>query len=80
MVDTRQKKVDLIANYIPEQQLDSGEAKGKVLVIGWGSTYGSIKALARNCKKKARQSAMLISDISGLFPKTWEILLRTLKQ
>jgi 2-oxoglutarate ferredoxin oxidoreductase subunit alpha len=44
MVKTRQAKVDLIANYIPEQTLDSGPAKGKVLVLGWGSTYGSIKS------------------------------------
>ncbi|MEI7471869.1 MAG: 2-oxoacid:acceptor oxidoreductase subunit alpha [Chitinophagaceae bacterium] len=44
MVNTRQAKVDMIANYIPDQQLDSGKEKGKVLVIGWGSTYGAIKS------------------------------------
>ena len=44
MVKTRQAKVDLIANYIPEQKIDSGAASGKVLVLGWGSTYGSIKS------------------------------------
>jgi 2-oxoglutarate ferredoxin oxidoreductase subunit alpha len=43
MVNTRQAKVDMIANYIPLQQLDSGAATGKVLVLGWGSTYGAIK-------------------------------------
>ena len=44
MVKTRQAKVDLIANYIPDQQVDSGDTKGKVLVLGWGSTFGSIKS------------------------------------
>ena len=44
MVKTRQAKVDLIANYIPLQTIDSGPEKGKVLVIGWGSTYGTIKS------------------------------------
>ena len=43
MVNTRQAKVDMIAGYIPLQQLDSGAATGKVLVLGWGSTYGAIK-------------------------------------
>ncbi|MEY3506950.1 MAG: hypothetical protein RIR44_182 [Bacteroidota bacterium] len=43
MVNTRQAKVDMIADYIPLQQLDSGAATGKVLVLGWGSTYGAIK-------------------------------------
>src|SRR3954447_14649715 len=44
MVKLRQAKVDKIAEYIPEQQLDSGPQKGKVLVLGWGSTFGSIKS------------------------------------
>lgn len=44
MVKTRQAKVDMIAQYIPDQQIDSGKDKGKVLVLGWGSTYGSIKS------------------------------------
>ncbi|ULQ56142.1 2-oxoacid:acceptor oxidoreductase subunit alpha [Flavihumibacter rivuli] len=44
MVKLRQEKVDRIAQYIPEQQLDSGPEKGKLLVLGWGSTYGAIKS------------------------------------
>jgi len=44
MVKIRQEKVDKIADYIPEQKLDSGPEKGKLLVIGWGSTYGAIKS------------------------------------
>ncbi|NML19658.1 2-oxoacid:acceptor oxidoreductase subunit alpha [Pseudoflavitalea sp. G-6-1-2] len=44
MVKIRQEKVDKIADYIPEQKLDSGPEKGKVLVLGWGSTYGAIKS------------------------------------
>jgi 2-oxoglutarate/2-oxoacid ferredoxin oxidoreductase subunit alpha len=47
MVKTRQAKVDNIAQYIPEQKLDSGPVKGKVLVLGWGSTYGAIKTAVR---------------------------------
>jgi len=44
MVKLRQEKVDKIVEYIPEQQLDSGPEKGKILVLGWGSTYGAIKS------------------------------------
>lgn len=46
MIKIRQEKVDKIAEYIPEQTLDSGPEKGKVLVLGWGSTYGAIKSAA----------------------------------
>jgi 2-oxoglutarate/2-oxoacid ferredoxin oxidoreductase subunit alpha len=52
MVKTRQAKVDLIANYIPEQHLDSGPATGKVLVLGWGSTYGAIKSACTDLQKE----------------------------
>jgi 2-oxoglutarate/2-oxoacid ferredoxin oxidoreductase subunit alpha len=44
MVKIRQEKVDKIADYIPLQQLDNGPEKGKLLVLGWGSTYGAIKS------------------------------------
>ena len=44
MVFTREAKVNKIADYIPEQKLDSGPEKGKILVLGWGSTYGAIKS------------------------------------
>lgn len=49
MTKLRQEKVDLVANYIPEQKLDNGKEKGKVLVLGWGSTYGSIKTAVNEC-------------------------------
>jgi 2-oxoglutarate/2-oxoacid ferredoxin oxidoreductase subunit alpha len=44
MVKIRQEKVDKIAEYIPEQKIDNGPDKGKLLVLGWGSTYGAIKS------------------------------------
>ena len=44
MVKTRQAKVDKIADYIPLQTIECGPAKGKVLVLGWGSTFGAIKS------------------------------------
>ena len=44
MVKIRQEKVDKIADHIPLQQLDNGPEKGKLLVLGWGSTYGAINS------------------------------------
>lgn len=44
MVKVRQAKVDKIADYVPLQTIDSGTSSGKVLVLGWGSTYGAIKS------------------------------------
>jgi 2-oxoglutarate ferredoxin oxidoreductase subunit alpha len=44
MVKIREEKVERIADFIPKQSMDSGKDKGKILVLGWGSTYGSIKS------------------------------------
>ncbi|MCE3281743.1 MAG: 2-oxoacid:acceptor oxidoreductase subunit alpha [Chitinophagaceae bacterium] len=44
MVKLRQEKIDRIADHIPEQKIDTGAESGKVLVLGWGSTYGAIKS------------------------------------
>lgn len=52
MVKIRQEKVDKIAEYIPEQKLDSGPEKGKILVLGWGSTYGAIKSAVAELQAK----------------------------
>lgn len=44
MVKIREAKIENIADYLPEQTIDSGKDHGKILVLGWGSTYGSIKS------------------------------------
>jgi 2-oxoglutarate ferredoxin oxidoreductase subunit alpha len=44
MVKIRQEKVDRIADHIPPQKIEIGPDTGKVLVLGWGSTYGAIKS------------------------------------
>ena len=47
MVKIRAEKVDRIADFIPIQELDSGSEKSKLLVLGWGSTYGAIKTVVK---------------------------------
>lgn len=54
MVDIRQAKVDKVADYIPLQTLDSGPEKGKVLVLGWGSTFGAIKSAVLELQAKGK--------------------------
>jgi 2-oxoglutarate ferredoxin oxidoreductase subunit alpha len=47
MTKTRAAKVENIARFIPDQEIDNGPDSGKVLVIGWGSTYGAIKTAVK---------------------------------
>jgi 2-oxoglutarate/2-oxoacid ferredoxin oxidoreductase subunit alpha len=51
MVRTRQAKVDRIADSIPLVEVDDPSGEAKVLVLGWGSTYGPIGAGVRRVRK-----------------------------
>lgn len=76
MVKTRQAKVDLIADYIPEQKLDSGPDKGKVLVLGWGSTYGAIKSACAELQKEGHAVSHAHLRYIRPFPKNLGAMLK----
>lgn len=69
MVKIRQEKVDKIAEYIPEQKLDSGPEKGKILVLGWGSTYGAIKSAVTELQAKGHNISHAHLRYIRPFPK-----------
>ncbi len=52
MTDVRQNKIEGIANYIPEQDVALGETKGKLAVVGWGSTFGAIHQAVKRCRQE----------------------------
>jgi len=47
MVRTRQAKVDAVAATIPPLEVEDPSGRARVLVLGWGSTYGPIGAACR---------------------------------
>ena len=47
---TRQAKVDGIAAGIPPVEVDDPDGDARVLVLGWGSTYGPIGAAVRQVR------------------------------
>jgi 2-oxoglutarate/2-oxoacid ferredoxin oxidoreductase subunit alpha len=51
MVRTRQAKIDGIAASIPPLEVDDPSGEAKVLVLGWGSTYGSVGAAVRQVRR-----------------------------
>jgi 2-oxoglutarate ferredoxin oxidoreductase subunit alpha len=50
MVRLRQAKIDGIAADIPPLEVDDPDGDARVLVLGWGSTYGSIGAAVRRVR------------------------------
>jgi 2-oxoglutarate ferredoxin oxidoreductase subunit alpha len=57
MVRTRAAKVDGIANDIPELEVDDPTGDARVLVLGWGSTYGPIGVAVRRVRRKGGRVA-----------------------
>ncbi|MDQ1602207.1 MAG: 2-oxoglutarate/2-oxoacid ferredoxin oxidoreductase subunit alpha [Actinomycetota bacterium] len=52
MVRTRQAKVDGIAATIPPTDVEDPDGLARVLVLGWGSTYGPIGAACRRVRRE----------------------------
>ncbi len=76
MVKTREEKVNRVADFIPDQNLDSGESKGKVLVLGWGSTYGSIKSAVMELQAEGKSVSHAHLRYLRPFPKNLGEILR----
>jgi 2-oxoglutarate/2-oxoacid ferredoxin oxidoreductase subunit alpha len=81
MVRTRQAKVDGIARSLPPLEVDdptgpTGE-RAKVLVVGWGSTYGPIGAACRRVRRAGLSVAQLhLRHLNPLPSDLGEILQR----
>ncbi|MCP4329810.1 MAG: 2-oxoacid:acceptor oxidoreductase subunit alpha [Alphaproteobacteria bacterium] len=48
MTDVRAAKVELIGRDIPPQNVELGSDSGRLAIVGWGSTFGSINRAVEN--------------------------------
>lgn len=80
MVKLRQEKVDKIAEHIPLQKLDSGAEKGKLLVLGWGSTYGAIRTAVAHMQKQGYSVSHAHLRYIRPFPRNLGHLLESFEQ
>ncbi len=80
MVKIRQAKVDKIADYIPLQTLDNGKEKGKLLILGWGSTYGSIKTAVNEAIAEGYDVSHAHIKYLNPFPKNLGELIKNYEQ
>ena len=69
MVKIRQEKINKIAEHIPEQKIDNGPEKGKLLILGWGSTYGAIKSAVKDMVEDGEEVAHVHLRYIRPFPK-----------
>jgi 2-oxoglutarate ferredoxin oxidoreductase subunit alpha len=76
MVRSRQAKIDGIAASIPELVVDDPDGNARVLVLGWGGTYGSIGAAVRRVRHEGRSVAQAHLRHLNPFPSNLGEVLR----
>ncbi|HLI38731.1 MAG TPA: 2-oxoacid:acceptor oxidoreductase subunit alpha [Streptosporangiaceae bacterium] len=76
MVRLRQAKVDAVAASIPPLEVDDPGGGARVLVLGWGSTYGAIGAAVRRVRAGGRPAAQAHLRHLNPFPSNLGEVLR----
>ena len=75
MTDLRERKIENISQYIPEQTVSSGPEGGKLVVVGWGSTYGAIHQAVRRCLQEKLDVAHIHVRYLNPLPRNLKVLL-----
>ncbi|HZT57491.1 MAG TPA: hypothetical protein VFA21_02585, partial [Pyrinomonadaceae bacterium] len=79
MVLMRQAKVDRAAQDIPEVEV-FGDPSGKVLVLGWGSTYGSITSAVEKMRAEGKSVSSAHLRHLSPFPSNLGDVLRSFEK
>jgi 2-oxoglutarate/2-oxoacid ferredoxin oxidoreductase subunit alpha len=79
MVKMRAQKVQNIENDIPLLEVE-GDPEGEVLIIGWGSTYGSITAAKERLKAKGYNVSRVHLRYLNPFPKNLGEIIKKFKK
>ena len=76
MVRLRQAKIDGIAADLPPVEVDDPDGAARVLVLGWGSTFGSIGAAVRQVRNAGHSVAQAHLRHLNPFPPNLADVLR----
>lgn len=79
MIETRQHKVDLVAESLPLQEVD-GPDSGDLLVVSWGGPYGACATAVHASQTAGKSVAHCHLRYLNPFPKNFEQVLRNYKK
>lgn len=80
MVKLRAEKIQRLENAIPDLQVVGDVDGGDLLVLGWGSTYGSIATAVENLRKEGLSVSSAHLRYIHPFPKNLGNVLKQFKQ
>ena len=75
MVREREEKVQRVANYIPELEVNGAES-GKLLVVGWGGTYGHLLSAVQDVRNEGTDVSFAHFDYIMPLPRNTEQVFR----
>ncbi|MCC8145014.1 MAG: 2-oxoacid:acceptor oxidoreductase subunit alpha [Bacteroidales bacterium] len=79
MVNTRQDKIDKIADKLPLQEV-FGDQDADMLVVGWGGTYGHLSEAVDDIRKAGKKVAFTHFRFINPLPKNTEEIMRQYKK
>lgn len=79
MIETRQFKVQNIANQLPLIEVE-GDALADTLVIGWGSTKGHLQSAVAELNNRGKKTAHIHFNYINPLPKNTEEIIRKYKK
>lgn len=71
MVKIREEKVNRVANYIPELEVE-GAQEGELLVVGWGGTYGALHSAVKFLSEEGHSVGLAHFNFINPLPKNTE--------
>lgn len=79
MIRIRQEKVNLVANNIPNQEIE-GEAQGDLLVVSWGGTYGATHQAVKLERESGKSVSLMHLKYLNPMPKNVGDILKGFKR
>ena len=77
MVETRQAKIDKIADFIPEVEVKGDKDDADLLIVGWGGTSGHLHEVMNTMRRNGQKVALAHFRFINPLPKnTAEVLKR----
>ena len=79
MVQTRQAKIDKIADFIPDLEV-VGDEDADLLIVGWGGTYGHLYEAMEDMQETGKKVALAHFRFINPLPKNTEEVLKRYKK
>jgi len=79
MVENREKKVQMVKEFIPEQEI-IGDPKGDLLVIGWGGTWGALVSAVEELREEGKNISLAQFNYIHPLPKNTGGVLKGFKK